>query len=487
MPNKSTHRHVLNISFFTLILAFCLTAPAENTSPKTRLTVQQAISLRRLNDLQFSPDGTRLALEVTEPPQGSEQQRHIWVYFLQSDEMRQFTSSAKSEIHPRWSPDGKRLAFLSSRSDPQQIYTIPADGGEAKALTEGKRSIENFEWSPDGKQIALLAPDEKTDAEEKKEKDKDDARSVDLDAKRTHLWVADSTTGKVRLLTGAPWQFAELQWLPNSQTLVAVATDHPESDQETNRIFTVGLADGAMKPLATLRGPFYNLQVSRDGTQIAFVGSRLDGPQPHDLVTLPISGGTPRNLTATSIDRPVNRFSWRPDGKLLALVDQGFRSLFFLVDIMGHAESLRAPEMSVTDFDISADGTIAFVGGNAARPSELWTWDQKNSPQFVSHVNDAFNNIALFTPEFIHYKSFDGRDIEGALLRPAGVKTKLPTVLHIHGGPTGNWTDSFESWGQLLASAGYAVFYPTFADRPGMDSISQSSTVVTGAVPTSKM
>ncbi len=289
-------------SISALLVSLCLPAllPAQ-TAEKARLTVEQAISMRRFNNPQWSPDGTKLAVEVTEPPKGAERQTHVWVYSAQTRELRQFTASAKSETHPRWSPDGQRLAFLSSRSDPQQIHVMPADGGEAKALTEGKRAIENFEWSPDGKQIAFLAPDEKTEADEKKEKDKDDAKSVDGDAKRTHLWLADATSGKTRLLAGA----------------------------------------------AALPGPFGGVQVSPDGSQIAFAGSRLDGPQPHDLYVLPLSGGAPRNLSSKSIDRPIDHFKWQPDGKLLALVEQGFRNQFYRVDCDGRAESLAPAEMSV--------------------------------------------------------------------------------------------------------------------------------------------
>ena len=151
----------------------------------------------------------------------------------------------------------------------------------------------------------------------------------------------------------------------------------------------------------------------------------------------------------------------------MAEAEQGFRNQFYIVDGSGHAESLAPPEMDLNSFDLSDAGMIAFAGGNAARPSEFWVWDQKAPPQKVSQLNTSLDNVVLFTPEFVHYKSFDGRMIEGALLRPAGAASKLPTVLNIHGGPTGNWTDAFDSWGQMLASAGYAVFYPNIRGSTG--------------------
>ena len=142
---------------------------------------------------------------------------------------------------------------------------MPADGGEAIRRTEGKRRIEAFEWSPEGKQIAFLAPQAKTEDEEKKEKDKEDARLVDRDDKRDHLWIMDTASWKPRELVGAAWQFHELQWDPRGDRLIVVATDHPESDQETNRIFSVNPSDGKMQPLVAPRGPFSDVRISPDG------------------------------------------------------------------------------------------------------------------------------------------------------------------------------------------------------------------------------
>ena len=173
------------------------------------LTPEASLSLRSISDLQFSPDGNRLAFVITEPAKGERRARHIWLYDKQSGSLRQFTYSAKSDFLPRWSPDGKQLAFLSDRDDQQQVYTMRANGGEASALTKGKRDVQNFAWSPDGKQIAFLAPDPKTEAEEKKEKDKDDARVVDKEDKRARLWLVTLDTGEPKALTDPKWKISD--------------------------------------------------------------------------------------------------------------------------------------------------------------------------------------------------------------------------------------------------------------------------------------
>ena len=169
-----------------------------------------------------------------------------------------------------------------------------------------------FAWSPDGKQIAFVAPEAKTDDEEKKEKDKDDAHVVDKDDKPAGLWLLDVDSHKARALISRPWQVGEVEWLPSKDRLIVSATDHPESDEDTDRIFSVNVADGKMTQLLAPRGPFGDLRVSKDGKWLAYAGSRVDGPEPHDLHVLAIAGGAPKNLTADSLDRPISGYAWQP-------------------------------------------------------------------------------------------------------------------------------------------------------------------------------
>ena len=443
-------------------LGFVL-ASAAPVAAQTPLTPEQLIAVRRLADLRWSPDARALALTVTEPPNGITVSRHVWV---STDVPRQYTYSAKSEDHARWSNDGKRLAFLSDRDQATQIYIMPAGGGEAIALTRGKRAVQSFEWSPDGKQLALLAVDPKTDAEQKREDDKDDAHPVDRTQDRSHLWLADVATGALRPLLGAPWSIGDVQWLPNGDGLVVVATDHPESDQETNRIFVVKASDGTMRPVATPSGPFNRLHVSPDGKHVAFVGARGDGPSAHDLYVVSTDGGTPRNLTGASIDRPVEAYAWRSDGTLLVATTDGFRTALWTLDTLGKGTRLVLPGMKVGDVALSSAGTIAFIGESATQPPELWTWDGTTTPRRVSSFNPSFEHLALIKPTLLTYRSFDGREIEAALVAPAG-GTHLPTIVHVHGGPTGNWSDQLDSWDQLLAAAGYAVFSPNIRGSTG--------------------
>jgi len=262
----------------------------------------------------------------------------------------------------------------------------------------------------------------------------------------------------------------EIVWQPASDWLIVTTTDHPESDQETDRIFGVRANDGTMKLLIAPRGPFGELRVSPDGKTISYVGCRADGPSPHDLMLLDPTTHAARNLTGESVDRPIHDYRWQKDGSLLAIAGDGFRNKFVAFTAEGMSKPIDAAKLpNLAGFATDDSGDVVFVGQSATQPQELWQWDGKTEPKQISHLNDSWKQFALITPEIYKYKSFDGLQIEAALLKPSGYdgKSKLPLIALIHGGPTGNWSDSIEAWGQLLAARGYAVFYPNIRGSSG--------------------
>lgn len=461
--------------------AACLaqqTAANTSSSGLKPLTAQQAINTRTIADLHFSPDGSRVAMTVSEPVKGTTRLTHIWLLTVATRELRQFTASQKSEDSPRWSPDGKKLAFLSDRGDQRQIYLLTMDGGEALPLTKGKNGVQSFAWSPDGKQIAYLAPEPKTDAEEQKEKDKDDARVEDKDVHLARVWMLDIDSGKSRQVSNGKWRIAEIEWVPDGSRLIAAATNTPESDENTERIYSLAIGDGKMTELAAPKGPFGRLRVSPDGKWIAFVGSRLDGPSPHDLFVMQVEGGTPRNLSGTVLDRPIGAYEWGSGSALIATAQQGFKSELESISLDGKVSRIAPAPVNPRAFDLavkgnSANGSLAFAGGTATAPEELWitanSMSSSSAAECVSHFNDSWKEFALAKPEFVKYKSFDGQMIEGAVLKPANYQagTKYPMVVLVHGGPTGAWNDSIESWGQLLVAHGFVVFYPNVRGSTG--------------------
>src|SRR5260370_14813360 len=256
------------------------------------------------------------------------------------------------------------------------------------------------------------------------------------------------------------------------------ATDHPESDQNTERIFFFRLWDvtsGTRKEINTRpqvlapRGPFSNIRIAEDGIRMAFVGCREDGPTPHDLILARHGEKSVQNLSGASVDRPVFDFRWSKDGRLLAIVEDGFHTKFISFTAEGALKDVAPIAANPNAFGVSDSGEVAFAGQTATTPQELWLWDQKSAPKQVSHLNDSWKHYTLSAPEFYKYKSFDGLEIEAALLKPLDFygKLKLPLIALIHGGPTGAWQDSIETWGQLLAARGYPVLYPNIRGSSG--------------------
>jgi dipeptidyl aminopeptidase/acylaminoacyl peptidase len=458
---------------FLCFLVFAAGVPAcalAQTSGKScGLTPEQALALRRISNLRFSPRGDRLALVVSEPPKTVLPTRHIWVYDVASGGLRQFTDSPKSEFDPRWSPDGKRLAFLSDRNEQPGLFVMPIDGGEARPLLEKDRTVSSFAWSPDGTKIAFIGPDPETAAEKKNKEEKKDAFVVDQDDRLPRLWIVDVSSGGARAISPARWRISSAGWLPTGDALIVSATSRPQEEYPTNRIYRVDAASGKMQEISAPRGPFEDLHVSPDGKSVAYLDSPALGPAPHDLYVQALDGGDARDLTATSINRVIEGYEWRPDGSLIAMAQMGFESRLYDVATSGSAKALATFKVNPMSFTASASGTIAFVGETSTAPPELWLREDHGEARKVSDFNKDWAGIELSPLHIVHYKSFDGLEIEAGLYYPCGTteRKRLPSIFLIHGGPTGAWRDSINTWAQLLAARGYAVFTPNVRGSTG--------------------
>ena len=444
------------------------------------------LARRSLTDLQAGPDGRRVAWTVSEPPRGERHRRHIWVLDVETRAARQFTYSKKSEWAARWSPDGRRLAFVSDRGDSPQLYLMPSDGGEAEKVADEEVADEAPAWAPDGSRIAFIGKEKKSDLEKRREKEKNDARVVDKDDKPGRLFITDPQARSTRPLTPPDWEVSELQWLPRGDRLLLLASDRPHGDRWSTRIVLVDARSGALTTLASPAGPIAGLKLSPDGRAAAFVGPRVDGPEPHDLYLLDLPGGEgtgapgpgspgrARNLTAQALDRAVEAYLWDGNGALVLLVQEGFTNRLIRVTTAGAIERLPELPMLATDLALLTKSRIAFIGERTAVPAEIWIGGRDGegahrAPAPITRLNESAGEAPLVAPQILKYKSFDGVTIEAALLTPRGQAAghRSPLVVLVHGGPTGRWEDRFEAWGQLLAARGFAVLYPNLRGSTG--------------------
>ncbi|HWW88014.1 MAG TPA: S9 family peptidase [Vicinamibacterales bacterium] len=451
---------------FCLVMISTAMISAAALNAANPLPIDKALDIREPSDLHFSPAGKHVAFTVSEPPTATKpSQRHIWVLDTGTGTVRQWTDSSKSEQTPRWSPDGSTLAFLSDREDVMQIWLMPVNGGASVKLTTGKNAVETFRWSRDGKEIAFLAADPRTPEDEKKQRDQDDARVIDVDHRPNGLWIVDLGGKNAKRVTRAPWHLRDLEWLDDdNKHVLAIGTDQPTAERRgRERLYSVALDDGTLDEIFAPKGPFQRIQVSPDAKTVGFVSSPEDGPSAQDLFLMPLSTRVAKDVTATR-DRLVTQFQWLNNTEIAALFNSGFRS--DLATVGGVPRTLVTNEsLEVSAFAVNARGTVAYVAQSAAVPPEIYL---EGKP--VSHFNDEFAAAAsLVKPEVYRYQSLDGTPIEAALFRGAGSSaTQLqPLVVLVHGGPAGAWTNRFDALTYLLVSRGYTVMQPNIRGSNG--------------------
>jgi dipeptidyl aminopeptidase/acylaminoacyl peptidase len=450
------------------VLVLVALAGAVLAAQPAPLTPELALDRHGIGDVEFSPDGTRVVFTVTDPVKGTARQRNIWLLDVPGGAVRQLTFSAKSDGSPRWAPDGRSIVFLSDRDGASQLYRLPMSGGEAEKITDRKEAITAFRWSPDGRQIALLMTEPKSDALQKREKDKDDARVVDKDDRLARVWTLDLGTRAIAPVTTAPYRIRQIEFAPDGTRLFAAATAKPAEDQFNEAIFAIDLKDGRFTLVASPRGPMGAMAVSPDGRTIAYVCARIDGPDAHDLCLQPAAGGASRNVTGASVDRPVGQPKWIDSQSLALTVARGFTSGIDIAGPQDRVQRVDGVTGNPSAFARAADGTIAYVGETATQAPELWLKRPGAPARAVTTINSRWTSRAVVAPEIVKYKSADGTEIEAALLKPSATSHQpWPAVLLVHGGPTGRWSDNFEAWGQLLVARGYAVLYPNVRGSTG--------------------
>ena len=451
----------------TLLIMMALAGAVLAAQPPA-LTPEQTLDRRSLGELELSPDQTQLVFTVTEAVKGAARQKNLWMFDLASEQVRQLTFAGKSDSAPRWAPDGGSIAFLSDRDGTAQLYRLPMRGGEAEKLTDRKERIEAFRWSPDGASIALLMAEPKSDAQQSREKEKDDAHLAEKDDRLARIWVLDVGSRALRQLTTVPHRIGQIEFAPDGTRVIAAASASPHADQFNEAIHAIDLKDGRVAPIASPRGPMGAMALSPDGKTIAYVCARVDGPEAHDLCLQPIAGGAARNITSVTIDRPVNQPKWIDDHSVAVAVARGFHSGIDIVDLDGRSQAIPATVVSPTAFARTASGAVLYAGETAIRAPELWMKPVHGAAHAVTTFNQSWATRSVVAPEFVKYKSGDGTDIEAALLKPSPAGGgPPPAVILVHGGPTGRWSDAFEPWGQLLAARGYAVLYPNVRGSTG--------------------
>ncbi len=495
-------------------------------------------------DPQISPDGRAVAfVRVTVNEKENRYETSLFaVSTSRPDAPRRLTSNIR-DTSPRWSPDGKHLAFIRSiekdgQALPGQIYLLPVDGGEARPLTDLPRGASGPEWAPDGKTIAFTST---TASEDLKQTASERGSPVDVrrgsdatevqvagvgprdqlkeaptsdvtvitravyrangnptyvdDERHTHIWtvaVSDDPASKAEPTPITEGAFDErgLEWAPDGSKIYFTSTRVVEAYYQPNDsdVYSVPATGGPITKVASIDGTIAEVSASPDGRRIAFVGALHGSPvrsysQPDLWVADVVPGSTPKNLTAgydadvgggiggdQAAPRGENRkpILWSRDGASLIVVsaEHGSANLKRVVMATGTIDPLTEGAHDVMAYSATPDVTkIAATISTQTNIGDIAVLDVAAAPARPARITgvneDLFKEIVQSEPEEFWYTSFDGKRIEGWMLKPPDfdASRKHPLILEIHGGPHAAYGNTYTHEFQWMAAKGYVVVF----------------------------
>ena len=435
-----------------------------------------------VGDPRISPDGSRVAYAVVEVDREANDYRSsIWIAPLDgSREPLRFTSGEKRDSTPRWSPDGKWLAFTSNRGEdkaPSALYALPAGGGEARKLTDQKENVESIAWSPDSTRLAFIARVRDEAYEEEDERKRMPRRFTrifhKLDSigwtgdRRKQLFVVGLDGGEATQLTSGDFEHDSPAWSPDGTQIVFDGLRDERWDTELiNRLYVVDAAGGEPKALTGDGGSYEGPAFSPDGSRIAYRMIVEDGTYPHHthVGVMNADGSEPRVLTA-SLDRQCAPYPdyrepiWDGDRLVFTIEDGGNVHLYAVAaDGSAAPELLVGGERAIAGYDMR-DGALVYTASTHTTMRELFMGTEGTQ---LTTAGKAFTEgRELLEPERFTATSQDGYEVDAWVVRPPGFEQgkRYPTILTIHGGPFTQYGTGFFDEFQVMASGGYVVLY----------------------------
>ncbi len=415
-------------------------------------TVEDLMLLRSAGSPRISPDGRRVAYTITETDFDQDVYvAQIWLADVASGHSIQLTRGKKSASGPSWSPDGRWIAFRSSRAeDKSKIFVINPDGGEAVQLTKAETGVGGFGWSPDGKTIAFVVSDPVPEEAKARKDFYGDYEVVRREYTHSHLWTIDvdealSAPGPGRRrTTGKTFHVRSFAWSPDGTKIAFGATINPDLiNGVTSDIYRLDLSSDAVTKIVDQPGPDDSPLWSPDGRFILFssaLGRRDYFAMNSVLAVVPAEGGSIRPLTK-AFDEIPRAVVWDKGGIYFSAIQKTASHLFRLDPASLAIERVSAPDASMASaFSFSKDGLrVAFQEGTPTALPEIFVTELPWRPRRLTQMTAQVADLALGTREVINWKSKDGTTIEGVLIKPADFDPakKYALLCVIHGGPAG--------------------------------------------------
>ncbi len=477
-------------------LPFVLSAfasPAVSAASKP-IQLQDYRALVRIESPEFSPYGNQIAFLTVRPDMVHDRyDATLRVLNLNDGKSRALVRDMKDLQSPRWSPDGKTLAFTAKVGKRKaQIYTVPAAGGTPEELSDADNGVQQFSWSPDGKTIAYVTPDDSPISKKDRRTHHDlftihdDDYLIDKPPVPSHIWLLTVASGKSRQLTRGPTSVLETappfppygamtapawtadgQWLAYTQQ--ANAND---SDSDRTRIMVVNVATGD-EYAATGKHQFeYVPRFAPKGDALAWLYPH--GPGPVSVMDLYV--GSPGNSAARDVNADMDRdleadFAWLPDAKgfVVSANEHVGRKLYFQ-PLNGKSRAVDLGDLNPISLAVSSKGAVAVVADNVARAPELYLLRTLDSaPERLTNFNSTFADYAYPRSVELQWHATDGQLNDGILTYPNGYVSgkRYPLVVFSHGGPEAATTEGFDT-GEIgplrdvFAADGYLVFEPNY-------------------------
>jgi dipeptidyl aminopeptidase/acylaminoacyl peptidase len=521
------NRTLLSIASVAALLPISLSAQT-----KRHFSLDDIGKFKDVRDAQCSPDGKSVAYVMSQVDIKGDKggNGHIWTISFDGKTEQQITSSESSESSPRWSPDGKYLAFTSSRPGKtagNQVWLLPRSGGEALQLTEidaKKGRLSGYEWSPDSTRLALIIGDPDPDAPDPdapaaaapaaaggggrggrggggaapkpividRYHYKQDGQGYLLSGRHSYIYLFDIATKKLdRLTTQKQWDESAPQWSPDSKRIAFTSNHVADPDRDPGgQIYVAdakaGSAEKSLTPSSERGGGGRGgrPEWSHDGKWIAFLqgeDKKWGAYSQEKLAIVATDGSSAPQLvkSAAAIDRGVSNPRWSDDDKtIFATVtdDMSVNGAGFPI-ANGDAKFLFQKPINIGQRHSAGGCAVAMSGGDMAH-NEIYALEAGFKLRQLTHANDELmKEIEWAKTEEVKFKSKDGTEVHGLLTYPVGyvAGTKVPTLLRIHGGPKGQDGHSLSQEVQFFAANGYAVLRVNYRGSDGRGSSYQKA------------
>jgi dipeptidyl aminopeptidase/acylaminoacyl peptidase len=455
---------------------------AQSPGAPRPMGIVDLLNIPRLADPQLSPDGREVIYTLGEADWRSGRRiSHVWRASIDGGQPVQLTNGADGESTPRWSPDGKTIAFTAKRGEAEsaQIYLMADDGGEARQLTTHASGVSEPRWSADGTAIYFTAPEPKTAEDKEREKAKDDVYAFDENYKQVHLWKAFvAAKGEARITTG-DYSVTSYELSDDGRKIVLHRAPTPLLGSSAEGEVWVMNPDGSGAVQVTKNAvPETGARISPDDTKVLFVSgsnARFEDYYNGRLFVAPASGGAARVVIGDTEAYDVDRAAWSKDGtSIYFLANLGVHEELFVVPAAGgKPRQITDGKHNISAWSKSGDRWVLAMSDSTSA-GDVWTLGPADAaPRQVTHVFDYLRrDFKLGRQEAIQWKGADGATVEGILTYPVEYSQgqKYPLAVITHGGPQAS--DKYAIGGtsdelQVLAGRGYAVLQPNYRGSTG--------------------